>query len=67
MKTLSTILLDFFVVVAFIVIFLRNTTVVYAGDLQLRFNKTKKMLMIRKYCKGDLFCLKTMPQAKKNK
>lgn len=32
----------FFVVVAFIVIFLRNTTVVYAGDLQLRFNKTKK-------------------------
>lgn len=25
------------------------------------------MLMIRKYCKGDLFCLKTMPQAKKNK
>lgn len=41
MKTLSTILLDFFVVVAFIVIFLRNTTVVYAGDLQLRFNKTK--------------------------
>lgn len=64
MKTLSTILLDFFVV-AFIVIFLRNTTVVYAGDLQLRFNKTKKMLMIRKYCKRDLFCLKTMPQAKK--
>lgn len=40
MKTLSTILLDFFVV-AFIVIFLRNTTVVYVGDLQLRFNKTK--------------------------